>query len=65
MTKDDDHDHGSHDHDDHDAHDAHDDHDAHPPEDPRWVLLPLAVGLVAGVIVLVLLGLSSGATPFS
>lgn len=45
----------------HDAvgHDDHD-HDEHPVEDPRWVLLPLAVGLVIGVVVLVLLGLGSG-----
>ncbi len=36
------------------------DHDEHPVEDLRWVLIPLVVGLVIGVLVLVALGLGSG-----
>jgi hypothetical protein len=51
----------SSDHDDHDDHDhGHGSEDHGPPEDPRWVLLPLLVGLVIGIAVLVLLGLDSG-----
>ena len=45
------------------ADDDHDDH-GHPPEDPKWVLLPLAVGFVIGVIVLVVLGIDAGAAAF-
>ena len=42
-----------------------DDHDdGHSTDDPRWVLAPLAVGLVLGVIVVVVLGLASSASPF-
>jgi hypothetical protein len=51
----DDHDHG------HD--DGHDDHGDHSAADPRWVLLALAVGAVVGVLLVVLLGLESGAVP--
>jgi hypothetical protein len=41
---------------------AHDAHEAHgTPEDPRWVLLPLVVGLVIGIIVVAFLGLVPGA----
>jgi hypothetical protein len=47
---------------DEDAHAEHDDH-GHPPEDPRWVLVPLAVAFVIGVVILVVLGLGSGAVP--
>lgn len=51
----------AHDHD----HAAHDDHaDDHPAENPRWVLAPLAVGMVIGLVILVLLGLASGASAF-
>ena len=57
----------SHDDFDEDAH-AHDEgHDGHgpPPEDPKWVLVPLAVAFVIGIVVLVVLGLDSGAAPFA
>ena len=54
-----------HGHDDsHDPHDAHghdDHHDDHGPVDDRWVLPPILVGLVIGVIIVVLLGFASGA----
>lgn len=33
-------------------------------EDDRWVLLPLIVGAVIGLLILVLLGFGSGARPF-
>lgn len=46
------------------AHDDHDDHGAHPHEDPRWVLGPIAVGVVIGVVLVLVLGLESGATGF-
>lgn len=50
----------------HDAPDhGHDDHGDHPVEDPRWVLAPIALGLVLGVIVVIVLGLNSGANPFN
>lgn len=50
----------------HDAHghDDHDDHGDHPTENPGWVLIPLAVGLVLGIVVVVLLGLGADAVPF-
>ena len=41
----------------HDGPDA----DDHPAENPRWVLLPLAVGFLIGVIVLLIVGFNSGA----
>ena len=48
------------------GHDAHDSHEPHPPaEDPRWVLIPLVVGLVIAVVILAVLGLDSGARPFT
>ncbi len=49
-----------------DAHGApHDDgHDDHPVDDPRWVLAPLAVGVLVGVILVIILGVQSGASPF-
>lgn len=52
-----------HEPDDH-GHDDHDDHGDHPAEDPKWVLLPLVVGLFLGVVVVIVLGLASDAIPF-
>jgi hypothetical protein len=41
---------------------AHDAHEAHgPAEDPRWVLLPLIIGLVIGIVVVAVFGLVPGA----
>ena len=51
-----------------DAHDdVHDeDHDGHSaPAEDGWVLVPLAVAFVIGVVILVVLGLDSGAAPFA
>ena len=48
-----------HGHDDH----GHDDHGDHPVESAGWVLVPLAVGLVVGLVLVALLGLESGAVP--
>lgn len=48
-----------HGHDDH----GHDDHGDHPVEDPKWVLGPLALGLVVGLVLVIVLGLRSGALP--
>jgi len=46
------------------GHDDHDDHDDHgPAEDARWVLIPLLVGLVIGIILIAVFGLQSGAHP--
>ena len=66
-------DHGVHEHpDDHghtdDAHAAHDDHDAHGHDDhgsggDAWVLIPLAIGLVIGLILALYFGLGRGASP--
>ena len=39
-------------------------HGDHPVEDPKWVLAPVAVGLLIGLIVAIVIGLNSGATPF-
>jgi hypothetical protein len=51
-----------HEHDDHEP----DGHDAPgQPEDPRWVLIPLAAGFLAGIVVLLVLGIESGAVPFT
>lgn len=52
--------HDVHGHDDH----GHDDHGDHPIEDPKWVLAPVVVGVIIGVVLLILLQLDSGATPF-
>lgn len=43
---------------------GHDDdhHDDHPAEDPRWVVGPLVVGALVGVVLIILLGLQAGAT---
>jgi len=50
-----------------DAHDDHDeDHDGHgAPAEDGWVLVPLAVAFVIGIVLLVVLGLDSGAAPFA
>ena len=48
----------------HDAH-GHDDHGDHPVEDPKWVLVPMVIGLVVGLVLVIgLLGLNAGASPF-
>ncbi|QYG90955.1 hypothetical protein HC251_02680 [Iamia sp. SCSIO 61187] len=52
--------HDVHGHDDH----GHDDHGDHPVESPTWVLAPVVVGLLIGVVLIIVLGLSAGATPF-
>ncbi len=46
----------------------HDPHDGHAPdeiENPRWVLAPLLVGLVLGVVLLVILGIDGGVRAFT
>jgi len=50
----------------HQAHDdhGHDDHGDHPVDDPRWVLGPLLLGVIVGVVILILVGINSGASPF-
>lgn len=45
---------------DEDAHVVHGGHDAHAAESSAWVLVPLLVGLVIGVIIVVALGIGSG-----
>lgn len=41
--------------------DDHDDHDEHGlAENPRWVLVPLVVGMVIGLILAIVFGLGSG-----
>jgi hypothetical protein len=46
-------------------HDPHDGPAAHVAENPRWVLVPLLVGLVLGVILLVILGIDGGVPAFT
>lgn len=58
VTPHDDHGHG---HDDHGHGHGHDDHG--PAERDSWVLLPLAVGLVIGIVIALLLGTGSGVSP--
>jgi hypothetical protein len=46
----------------HDAH-GHDDHHGHGdhgPADDKWVLVPIAVGLIIGIIIVAILGIDSG-----
>ena len=57
--------HDDHGHDDHGHDDHHDDHGAHGPADDAWVLLPIVVGIILGVILIVVLGLGTDASPFS
>lgn len=60
------HGHDVHGHDDH-GHDDHDDHGDHPVESPTWVLAPVLVGLIIGVVLLIVLttiGGGSDSTPF-
>lgn len=46
-------------------HQAEDDHDdGHSTDDPKWVLAPLVIGLVIGLVVVIALGLASDASPF-
>ena len=49
------------DHDDTYDEDAHADHAS---ENPRWVLLPLVVGMVIGLVVVLAFGLDAEALPF-
>jgi hypothetical protein len=58
-----DHGHDDHGHDAH-GHDAHG-HDAHGPADDAWVLIPIGVGLVIGIVLLVVLGLGAVVAPYS
>jgi hypothetical protein len=57
--------HDSHGHDDH-GHDAHDDHghDSHGSGGDFWVVPPLVIGLIIGLIIVVVFGLQSGAPAF-
>jgi len=41
-----------------------DGHGDHPVEDPRWVIAPILVGVLVAVVLLIVVGLSSGASPF-
>lgn len=56
------HDELAHGHDDH-GH-GHDDHGDHGSGGDAWVLIPIAVGLIIGLVILVALGLASDAAPF-
>lgn len=51
--------------DEHDGHDGRDGHAGQGIENPRWVLAPLVVGLVLGVILLVILGIDGGVPAFT
>ncbi|MBX3283901.1 MAG: hypothetical protein R2746_13170 [Acidimicrobiales bacterium] len=61
----DDHGHDAHGHDDH-GHGGHDDHGHdHPePTGDAWVVPPIAIGLVIGIVLVVIFGLESGAAAF-
>lgn len=50
------------DHGHHDDH-GHDDHGDHPVESAGWVLGPVAVGVIIAIIVLLVVGIESGASP--
>ena len=45
------------------GHDEHG-HDEHGAPDDLWVLLPIGVGLVLGIVLVVLLGLGTDVSPF-
>lgn len=47
-----------------DHHDEHGAHDDHPVDDPKWVIAPLVLGAVIGIVLIVVLGFQSGASPF-
>jgi hypothetical protein len=47
----------------HDAHPGDHGHEAHAPGGDAWVLPPLVVGVVLAIIVIVVLGIGSGASP--
>lgn len=47
----------------HDDHGDHDDDSDHPVENPGWVLAPLVVGVIIAIVIIVLVGLQSGASP--
>ena len=51
----------------HDAHDdhGHDDHGHGEPEGDTWVLVPLVIGLVIGIIVVAVVGLGADVAPFT
>jgi hypothetical protein len=53
-------------HDDH-GHGGHDEHGSagHAEPDDRWVLLPLVIGLAVGLVLVILFGLASSASPFA
>lgn len=55
----------SHDAHDHDAHGHDDHHDAHGPTDDAWVLPPIVIGFIVAIIIVVIVGgTGSGASPF-
>lgn len=49
---------GPHDH-------GHHGHDAHGPADDAWVLIPIGVGLVIGIVLLVVFGLGADVAPYT
>ena len=57
-------DHAAHGHGDHGHDDHHDDHDDHGSGGDAWVLPPLVVGFIVGVVLIVVLGLGTDAAPF-
>ncbi len=59
----DDHGHDAHGHDDHDDH-GHGGHDGHGSGGDAWVVPPIVIGLVIGIILIALFGLESGAAAY-
>lgn len=47
------------------GHDAHDEHGHGAPEGDTWVLIPLVIGLVIGIIVVAAVGLGADVAPFT
>lgn len=50
----------------HDTHDSHDSHDSHGHDDhgavsSTWVIPPLVIGVIIGIVLLAVLGLATGA----